>query len=111
MSWKTGPHQERQRGDLKEDPELGLGGWGDDIGEHSLLLDNDLEHIWDHASGVPQGVLLTNVVADQALVVGVVKCGAQVSGGEHLALACTQHVINRISNMLRSPESEQLALT
>ena len=85
---EVGPHQKRERGDLKQNPELGLGGRGDDIGEDALLLDDDLEHIGHHASGVPEGVLLADVVADQALVVGVVKCGAQVSRGEHLALAC-----------------------
>ena len=87
MKPEVGPHQERERGDLEQDPELGLGGGGDDVGEHALLLDDDLEHIRHHASGVPQRVLLADVVADETLVVGVVECGAQVSGGEHLALA------------------------
>lgn len=41
-----------------------------------------------HAAGVAQRVLLANVVSDQLLVGGVVKGGAQVAGGEHLALAC-----------------------
>ena len=40
-----------------------------------------------HASGVTQGVLLADVVADEALVGGVVEGGTQVARGEHLALA------------------------
>jgi len=42
---------------------------------------------WHHASSVPEGVLLADVVADEALVGCVVEGGPQVAGGEHLALA------------------------
>lgn len=47
-----------------------------------------LEDIGDHASGVSQGVLLSNPVADELLILGVVEGCPQVSWGEHLALAC-----------------------
>ena len=101
---EVGPHQERERGNLEQDPELGLSGGGDDVGEDALLLDDDLEHIGDHASGVSEGVLLANVVADEALVVGVVKSGAQVSGGEHLALACIEYLhISQRSCLILNP--------
>lgn len=46
-----------------------------------------LEDIGDHAARVAQRVLLADVVADQALVVGVVERRAQVAWAEHLALA------------------------
>ncbi len=39
-----------------------------------------LEDIWHHASSVSQSVLLAHPVADQLLVLGVVKGGPQVSG-------------------------------
>ena len=42
-------YKECQWGDLKEQPELGLGGWGCHIGEDTLLLHNDL-----HSSTAPQ---------------------------------------------------------
>ena len=80
-------HQECQGSDLKQDAKLGLGGGGCHVGEHALLLHDDLEHIGDHASGVAERVLLSDVVGDEALVVGVVEGRAQVAGAEHLALA------------------------
>ena len=39
-----------------------------------------LENIGHHASSVSQGVLLTDPVADQLLVLWVVKGGSQVAG-------------------------------
>ena len=36
-------HQQRQGSDLKQDPQLCLGGRRDDICEDALLLDNDLQ--------------------------------------------------------------------
>ena len=41
------PHQQREGRDLEEEAQLGLGGGGGDVGEHALLLDNDLEHVGD----------------------------------------------------------------
>lgn len=38
-----GADQQRQWGDLKQQPELGLGGGGCDIGEDTLLLHDDLQ--------------------------------------------------------------------
>lgn len=46
-----------------------------------------LEDIGDHSSGVTEGVLLPNPVADQTLIGGVVEGGPQVAGAEHLAFA------------------------
>jgi hypothetical protein len=42
---------------------------------------------WHHASGVSEGILLADIIADEPLVSGVVEGGPQVSWGEHLALA------------------------
>ena len=53
-----------------------------------MLAGAYLEDIRDHATGVSQGVLLAHPVADQLLVLRVVKSGPQVSWREHLALAC-----------------------
>ena len=39
-----------------------------------------LEDIWHHASSVSQSILLAHPVANQLLVLGVVKGGPQVSG-------------------------------
>eukprot|EP00983_Pelagomonas_calceolata_P060606 1146458-Pelagomonas_calceolata.AAC.4 len=39
---------------LQRDPQLGLGGGRGDVGEHTLLLYQDLEHIWHHAASVPE---------------------------------------------------------
>ena len=36
-------YQQSQRGNLEQQPELGLCGWGGHIGEHSLLFHNDLQ--------------------------------------------------------------------
>jgi hypothetical protein len=80
-------HKKGKWSDLEQESELGLGGWRGDVGEHSLLLDNDLENIWHHSSGVSQSVLLSNVVADKTLIVRVVERGPQVSWREELALS------------------------
>lgn len=57
-------YQEGKWGDLEEDPQLGLGGGAGHVGEHTTLLDQDLVHVGHHAAGVPQSVLLLNVVLD-----------------------------------------------
>lgn len=46
-------HQQSQGSHLEQQAQLGLGGGGDDVGEHALLLDNDLEDVRHHAAGVP----------------------------------------------------------
>lgn len=79
-------NQQGQGSNLEQQAQLGLGGGRGHVGEHTLLLDQDLEHIRHHTTGVAQSVLLTQVEVDQALVVGVVEGGAQVAGGEQLAL-------------------------
>lgn len=79
-------HKEGKRSDLKEDSELGLGGGGGDIGEHALLLDEDLENIRDHSSRVSEGVLLAQVEADELLIGRVVKDGTEISRSKELAL-------------------------
>jgi hypothetical protein len=80
-------NQESQWSNLEEQAELGLGGWGDDVREHTFLLDDDLEHIWNHTSSVSQCVLILNVVVNELLVLWVVEGGPQVSWGEHFALS------------------------
>ena len=47
-----------------------------------------LEHVWHHPAGVAERVALPGVVADELLVGGIVKRGAQVAGGEQLPFAC-----------------------
>lgn len=42
-----------------------------------------------HAAGVAEGVLLANPVGDKLLVLRVVEGGTEVTGGKHLALACS----------------------
>mmetsp|Transcript_4917 Transcript_4917/g.31449 ORF Transcript_4917/g.31449 Transcript_4917/m.31449 type:complete len:213 (+) Transcript_4917:243-881(+) len=77
-------HEQSKRSHLKCQPQLCLGGGGGHIGEHSLFLDQDLEHIRNHASCVPERVLLSNPKVHKPFVVGVVKGCTQVTGREHL---------------------------
>mmetsp|Transcript_14586 Transcript_14586/g.44089 ORF Transcript_14586/g.44089 Transcript_14586/m.44089 type:complete len:270 (+) Transcript_14586:281-1090(+) len=79
--------QEAQGRHLEQDAQLGLGAGAGHVGEHTLLLNDDLEHVGHHAASVPQSVLLANPVADQLLVLGVVEGRPQVAGGKHFALA------------------------
>lgn len=48
-----------------------------------------LEHVWHHASGVSESVLVLQVEVNQLGVLGVVSNGTQVSGGEQLTLTCS----------------------
>lgn len=52
----------------------------------TLALDEDLVDVGHHAAGVTELVLVVNVVLVQLGVAGVVLDGAEVSGGEQLAL-------------------------
>jgi hypothetical protein len=80
-------NKEGKRGNLEQQAELGLGGRRDDIGEDTLLLDNDLEYIRNHTSGVTESVFLANIVRNELLVLGVVESATEVTRGEHLTLA------------------------
>ena len=45
--WLPGfAHQQAQGRALEQDAQLGLSGRRGDVGEHALLLHDDLEHIW-----------------------------------------------------------------
>jgi hypothetical protein len=55
----------------------------------TLALDEDLVDVGHHAAGVTELVLVVNVVLVQLGVAGVVLDGAEVSGGEQLALTAT----------------------
>jgi hypothetical protein len=46
-------HHEGEGCNLEQDAQLGLGGGAGHVGEHTLLLDDDLEHIGHHAASVP----------------------------------------------------------
>ena len=62
-------HQERQGCDLEKHTELGLGGGGGHVGEHALLLHDDLEHIGHlhNISSVESAPLLFLVVLEAAV--------------------------------------------
>ena len=53
------------------EPQPRLGGGGDDVGEHPLLLDQQLVHIGYHPPRVAQGVPFIVVVGDELLVLGI----------------------------------------
>eukprot|EP00963_Diacronema_lutheri_P004257 scaffold320_cov335-Pavlova_lutheri.AAC.34 len=80
-------HKQGEGSHLEGQPQLRLGGGGGHVGEHSLFLDQDLEHIGDHSPRVPERVLFSDPEVHQPLVVGIVEGCAQVSRREHLSFA------------------------